>query len=52
MGKALIRYAAPRMAGVILGDIRPIVLVSRADDAAAKVHSIALACLASGEARP
>lgn len=47
MGKILMRYARARMAGVVLGALRPIVLVSRADDAAAKVHSLAMACLAS-----
>lgn len=47
MGKVLCRYARARMAGIVLGALRPIVLVSRADDAAAKVHSLALACLAS-----
>ena len=44
--KALMRYAGARMAGVILGATHPIVLVSRADNAAAKVSSVALACLA------
>ena len=43
--KALMRYAGARMAGVILGATHPIVLVSRADNAAAKVSSVALACL-------
>ena len=47
VGKTLIFYAGAKMAGVILGATRPIVLVSRADNAAAKVNSIALACLLS-----
>jgi phosphate butyryltransferase len=47
-GKLLVRYAGARMAGLVLGALRPIVLVSRADDAAAKVNSLALACLARG----
>jgi phosphate butyryltransferase len=45
VGKTLIFYAGAKMAGVILGATRPIVLVSRADNAQAKVNSIALACL-------
>lgn len=49
MGKLLIRYAKARMAGIVLGAKNPIVLVSRADDAAAKIHSIALACLVAGD---
>jgi len=44
-GKMLLRYAHARMAGVVLGALRPVVLVSRADNAAAKLNSIALACL-------
>jgi phosphate butyryltransferase len=50
-GKLLVRYAGARMAGIVLGALGPIVLVSRADDAAAKIHSLALACLASAERR-
>ncbi len=46
-GKILLRYARAQMAGIVLGAARPVVLVSRADDAAAKLHSIALACLAA-----
>lgn len=45
VGKTLMFYAGAKMAGVILGATRPIVLVSRADNAQAKVNSIALACL-------
>ncbi|MCC7461386.1 MAG: phosphate butyryltransferase [Gammaproteobacteria bacterium] len=47
VGKTLMFYAGAKMAGVILGATRPIVLVSRADNALAKVNSIALACLLS-----
>lgn len=47
MGKILLRYARARMAGLVLGALRPIVLVSRSDDAAAKLNSLALACLIS-----
>ena len=47
VGKTLIFYAGAKMAGVILGATHPIVLVSRADNALAKVNSIALACLLS-----
>ena len=49
MGKILIRYAGARMAGVVLGALRPIVLVSRADDAVAKINSLALACIVSAQ---
>lgn len=45
VGKTLLYYAHARMAGVVLGATHPMVLVSRADDADAKVHSIALAAL-------
>lgn len=48
LGKALIHYAKAKNAGLVLGATHPIVLVSRSDDAAAKLHSIALACLVSG----
>jgi phosphate butyryltransferase len=50
VGKTLLHYAGANMAGVILGATHPIVLVSRSDNAAAKVNSIALACLLA--ARP
>ncbi|MDX9828061.1 MAG: phosphate acyltransferase [Spirochaetia bacterium] len=46
-GKLLIRYGRAKMAGIVVGAFKPIVLVSRADDAFSKVASIALACLAS-----
>lgn len=46
-GKILVRYGGAKMAGIILGASKPIVLVSRSDNASAKVFSIALACLAS-----
>lgn len=45
VGKTLLYYAGAKMAGVILGATHPIVLVSRSDNAEAKVNSIALACL-------
>ncbi|MCF8199037.1 MAG: phosphate butyryltransferase [Sulfuritalea sp.] len=45
VGKTLLHYAKAKMAGVILGATHPIVLVSRSDDAEAKLNSIALACL-------
>ena len=44
LGKALIYCAHAKSAGVILGATHPVVMVSRADSAAAKLHSIALAC--------
>ncbi|MBP2665683.1 MAG: Phosphate butyryltransferase [Firmicutes bacterium] len=50
LGKALIHCAKAKSAGVILGSTHPVVMVSRADSAAAKLNSIALACcIASGE---
>jgi phosphate butyryltransferase len=49
LGKALIHCAKAKSAGVILGASHPVVMVSRADSAAAKLNSIALACcIASG----
>lgn len=47
LGKALLYYAGAKMAGVVLGATHPIVLSSRADNAAGKLYSIALACLVS-----
>ena len=44
LSKALIHYAKFRNAGVILGATHPAVMVSRADSADSKLHSIALAC--------
>ena len=48
VAKTLIFYAKAKLAGVILGAARPIVLVSRADNAEAKANSIALASLLAG----
>ena len=48
LGKALIYCAHAKSAGVILGATHPVVMVSRADSAAAKLHSIALACCIAG----
>jgi phosphate butyryltransferase len=45
VGKTLVNYAKAKIAGVILGASNPIVMVSRSDNAEAKVNSIALACL-------
>lgn len=45
-GKTLIHYAGARFAGLILGAAAPIVMASRSDTPAAKLASIALACLA------
>lgn len=46
-GKSLIYYAGARFAGLILGAAAPIVMASRSDTPAAKLASIALACLAA-----
>ena len=52
LGKALIYCAHAKSAGVILGATHPVVMVSRADSASAKLNSIALACcIASGQRR-
>lgn len=48
LSKSLIYYAKGRMAGIVLGATNPIVLTSRADTPAGKLHSIALACLVAG----
>lgn len=47
MGKALVYYAKVKMAGVVLGARKPIVLTSRAETGEGKLNSIALACLLS-----
>jgi len=47
LGKALIHYAGARFAGLILGASHPVILTSRSDPPAAKLNSIALACLAA-----
>ncbi len=46
VGKTLMYAAHAKMAGVILGATCPIVMVSRADNAEAKLNSLALACAA------
>jgi phosphate butyryltransferase len=46
--KALLHYAGARFAGVILGATHPMVLVSRADTAEAKLNAIAMAALLAG----
>ena len=48
LSKALIHYAKFKIAGVILGATNPLVMISRGDNAEAKLNSIALACLALG----
>lgn len=45
LSKAIIYYAQAKNSGVVLGATNPIVMVSRADSAESKLHSIALACL-------
>jgi len=41
----MIYYGGAKMAGVVLGALRPIVMVSRADLAEAKLNAIAMAAL-------
>ncbi len=48
-GKALVYYAKVKMAGLVLGAMKPIVLTSRAETGEGKLNSIALACLMSGK---
>jgi len=47
VGKTLIYYARAAFAGLILGAVAPVVLTSRSDTPAAKLNSIALACLSA-----
>lgn len=47
VGKTLIYYARARFAGLILGASAPVLMASRSDTPAAKLDSIALACLAA-----
>lgn len=49
IGKTLVHYAHAKVAGVILGATRPIVLSSRADPLESKLNSLALAVLALGK---
>ena len=50
LSKALIHYAKFKNAGVVLGATHPVVMVSRADSAECKLHSIALAsCIAAAK---
>lgn len=51
VGKTLVYYANAKIAGMILGAANPIVMVSRADTAESKLHSIALASLAFDRSR-
>lgn len=52
LGKSLTYFAGSKSAGVIMGAKAPIVLVSRADSAEAKLLSIALGCLISSKNKP
>ena len=47
VGKTLIYYARAKFAGLILGASHPVVMASRSDTPAAKLCSIALACLSA-----
>lgn len=48
LGKSLVYFARGTMAGVVLGAVAPVVLVSRADPPRAKLVSIAMASLLRG----
>jgi phosphate butyryltransferase len=52
LGKSLTYFAGSKSAGVIMGAKAPIVLVSRADSSEAKLLSIALGSLISGQNKP
>lgn len=45
LGKSLVHFARARMAGLVLGARRPVVLTSRSDNPEGKIYSIALACV-------
>ena len=47
IGKTLVHCAGAKMAGVIVGAAKPIVLTSRAENAEGKLNSLALACAIS-----
>ena len=47
VGKTLIYYAGAKFAGLILGASHPVIMASRSDTPAAKLCSIALACLSA-----
>lgn len=47
VGKTLLYAAGAKMAGVILGGTRPVVMTSRAENAEGKLNSILLASLVS-----
>ncbi|MGB7605093.1 MAG: bifunctional enoyl-CoA hydratase/phosphate acetyltransferase [Lutisporaceae bacterium] len=51
LGKSLTYFAGAKSAGIIMGAKAPIVLVSRADSSEAKLLSIALGCLISGQSK-
>ncbi|EHL68299.1 phosphate acyltransferase [Cloacibacillus evryensis] len=46
--KTLVHYCKAKFAGVVLGAMVPIVLVSRTDDPETKFYGIALSCLVAG----
>jgi len=48
IGKTLVHYAGAKIGGVIIGASHPVVMVSRSDNAEAKLNSIALASLIYG----
>jgi len=52
LGKSMTYFAGAKSAGIIMGAKAPIVLVSRADSSEAKLLSIALGSLISGQNKP
>ncbi len=49
VSKALIYLAGAKMAGIVLGATKPVVMTSRAESPQGKLYSIALACLAANK---
>ena len=47
LGKSLVYCAKAKMAGIVVGAAKPVVMTSRSDTPEGKLYSIALACLAT-----
>jgi phosphate butyryltransferase len=51
LGKAMVYFGRPRMAGLVLGASKPVVATSRADSADSKVMSLALGALVGAQGK-
>jgi phosphate butyryltransferase len=51
LGKALVYFGGARVAGLVMGAARPVVVTSRADSAEAKLLSIALGAIMAKDKR-